>query len=131
MLSLELDNKYLGGPAAAASKSFQSCPTLCDPIDGSPPGSPGPGILQARTLEWIAISFSKVILSSVQFCHSVVSDSLWPHEPQHTRPPCPSLTPVVYSTHVHRVSDAIQPSHPPSSPFPPVPNPSQHQSLFQ
>ena len=132
MLSLELDNKYLGGPAAAAaSKSFQSCPTLCDPIDGSPPGSPGPGILQARTLEWIAISFSKVILSSVQFCHSVVSDSLWPHEPQHTRPPCPTLTPVVYSTHVHRVSDAIQPSHPPSSPFPPVPNPSQHQSLFQ
>ena len=131
MLSLELDNKYLGGPPAAASKSFQSCPTLCDPIDGSPPGSPGPGILQARTLEWIAISFSKVILSSVQFCHSVVSDSLWPHEPQHTRPPCPSLTPVVYSTHVHRVSDAIQPSHPPSSPFPPVPNPSQHQSLFQ
>ena len=39
-------------------KSFQSCPTLCDPIDGSPPGSPVPGILQARTLEWVAISFS-------------------------------------------------------------------------
>ena len=44
--------------AAAAAKSLQSCPTLCDPIDGSPPGSPGPGILQARTLEWVAISFS-------------------------------------------------------------------------
>ena len=43
---------------AAAAKSFQSCPTLCDPIDGSLPGSPIPGILQARTLEWIAISFS-------------------------------------------------------------------------
>ena len=43
---------------AAAAKSLQSCPTLCDPIDGSPPGSPGPGILQARTLEWVAISFS-------------------------------------------------------------------------
>ena len=43
---------------AAAAKSPQSCPTLCDPIDGSPPGFPVPGILQARTLEWVAISFS-------------------------------------------------------------------------
>ena len=43
---------------AAAAKSLQSCPTLCDPIDGSPPGSSVPGILQARTLEWVAISFS-------------------------------------------------------------------------
>ena len=43
---------------AAAAKSIQSCPTLCDPIDSSPPGSPVPGILQARTLEWVAISFS-------------------------------------------------------------------------
>ena len=42
----------------AAAKSLQSCPTLCDPIDGSPPGSTIPGILQARTLEWVAISFS-------------------------------------------------------------------------
>ena len=42
----------------AAAKSLQSCPTLCDPIDGSPPGSPIPGILQARILEWVAISFS-------------------------------------------------------------------------
>ena len=46
--------------AAAAAKSLQSCLTLCDPIDGSPPGSPVPGILQARTLEWVAISFSNV-----------------------------------------------------------------------
>ena len=45
-------------PAAAAAKSLQLCPTLCDPIDGSPPGSPVPGILQARTLKWVAISFS-------------------------------------------------------------------------
>ena len=45
-------------PAAAAAASLQSCPTLCDPIDGSPPGSPIPGILQARTLEWVTISFS-------------------------------------------------------------------------
>ena len=44
--------------AAAIAKSFQSCPTLCDPIEGSQPGSPVPGILQARTLEWVAISFS-------------------------------------------------------------------------
>ena len=44
--------------AAAAAKSLQSCPTLCDPIDGSPPDSPVPGILQARTLEWVVISFS-------------------------------------------------------------------------
>ena len=43
---------------AAAAKSLQSCPTLCDPIDGSPSGSAAPGILQARTLEWVAISFS-------------------------------------------------------------------------
>ena len=47
-----------GTMAAAAAKSLQSCLTLCDPIDGSPPGSPVPGILQARILEWVAISFS-------------------------------------------------------------------------
>ena len=46
------------GAAAAAAKSLQSCPTLCDPIGGSPPGSAVPGILQARILEWVAISFS-------------------------------------------------------------------------
>ena len=49
---------YFQHAAAAAAKSRQSCPTLCDPIDGSPPGSPVLGILQARTLEWVAISFS-------------------------------------------------------------------------
>ena len=48
----------LNSAAAAAAKSLQLCPTLCDPIDGSPPGSPIPGILQARTLEWVAISSS-------------------------------------------------------------------------
>ena len=69
--------------------------------------------------------------SSVQFSRSVVSNSLPPCESQHARPPCPSPTPRVHSTHVHRVGDAIQPSHPLSSPFPPAPNPSQHQSLFQ
>ena len=59
--------------AAAAAKLLQSCPTLCDPIDGSPPGSPVPGILQARTLEWVAISFSnawkwKVKVKSLSKC---------------------------------------------------------------
>ena len=51
---------HIDGPAAAAAaaKSLQSCPTLCDPIDGSLPGSSVPGILQARTLQWVAISFS-------------------------------------------------------------------------
>ena len=46
---------FAAAAAAAAAKSRQSCPTLCDPIDGSPPGSPVPGILKARTLEWVAI----------------------------------------------------------------------------
>ena len=50
--------REIGWAAAAAAKSLQSCPTLCDPIDGSSPGSPVPGILQARTLEWVAMSFS-------------------------------------------------------------------------
>ena len=50
---------YVFAAAAADAKSLQSCPTLCNPIDGSPPGSPVPGILQARTLEWAAISFSR------------------------------------------------------------------------
>ena len=65
------------------------------------------------------------LFSSVPFSRSVMSDSLWPHESQHARPPCPS------PTHVHRVSDAIQPSHLLLSPSPPAPNPSQHQGLFQ
>ena len=51
-------NEIVSNEVAAAAKSLQSCPTLYDPIDGSPPGSPISGILQARTLEWVAISFS-------------------------------------------------------------------------
>ena len=63
-IALDNNNKFLfqrkaaAAAAAAAAKSLQSCPTLCDPIDGSPPGSPFHGILQGRTLEWVAISFS-------------------------------------------------------------------------
>ena len=64
-----------------AAKSLQSCPTLCNPTDGSPPGSPVPGILQARTLEWVAISFSNVW----KWSRSVVSDPQWPHGLQPTR----------------------------------------------
>ena len=57
-LALKVASSPCAAAADAAAKSLQSCPTLCDPIDGSPPGSPVPGILQARTLEWVAISFS-------------------------------------------------------------------------
>ena len=67
---------------------------------------------------------------SFQFSLSVMSDSLQPHELQHARPPCPSQLPESTQTHVHWVSDAIQPSHPLESPSP-APNPSQHHSLFQ
>ena len=72
-------NFYLSVHIAAAAKSLQSCPTLCDPIDGSPPGSPVPGILQARTLEWVAISFSnawkwKVKVKSLRSCLTL---SVW------------------------------------------------------
>ena len=109
------------------------------------------GILWARILEWVAspspedlpdpgielgspalqvdplptelsVQFSSLTQSCQTFCD--------PHESQHARPPCPSPTPRVHSD-VHRVSDAIQPSHPLSSPSPPAPSPSQHQGLFQ
>ena len=70
---------------AAAAKSLQSCPTLCDPIDGSPPGSPVPGILQARTLGWVAISFSNAWKWKVKGSHPVMSDSSRPHGLQPTR----------------------------------------------
>ena len=71
--------------AAAATKSLQSCPTLSDRTDSSPPGSPIPGILQARTLEWVAISFS----NAWKWSRSVVSDSWWPRGLQPTRLLCP------------------------------------------
>ena len=57
-ISGSLKSQIAAAAAAGGGKSLQSCPTLCNPIDGSPPGSPVPGILQARTLEWVAISFS-------------------------------------------------------------------------
>ena len=70
------------------------------------------------------------IYLAVQFSCSVVSDSLWPHEPQHARPPCPSPTPGIHSNSRPSISDVIQPSHPLSSPSPTASKPSQHQSIF-
>ena len=58
LVGMEIDSVAIENSTAAAAKSLQLCPTLCDPTDGLPPGSPDPGILQARTLEWVAISFS-------------------------------------------------------------------------
>ena len=66
---------------------FFAVPTLCDPIDGSPQGSPVPGILQARTLEWVTISFSNA--GKWKWSHSVVSNSVQPHRWQSTRLPHP------------------------------------------
>ena len=60
----------------AAAKSLQSCPTLCDPIDGSPPDSPVPGILQARTLEWVAISFSNNYASHLKLHRMLISEMI-------------------------------------------------------
>ena len=75
-------NVAKNGTAAAAAKSLQSCPTLCDPRDSSPPGCPVPGILQARTLEWVAISFSNAWR---KWSCSVVSDPQQPHGLQPSR----------------------------------------------
>ena len=72
-------------PHPAAAKSLQLCPTLCNPIDDCPPGSPVPGILQLRTLEWVAISFSNAWKEKWKWSCSVVSDSWWPHGLQPTR----------------------------------------------
>ena len=74
--------------------------------------------------------FPKLAQFSSVHC-SVMSDSLWPHELQHTRPPCPSPTPGVHSKSCPSSRWCIQPSYPLSSPTPPAPNPSQHQNLFQ
>ena len=74
--------------SSATAKLLQSCLTLCNPIEGSPLGSPIPGILQARTLEWVAISFSKHESEKWKLSLSVVSDSLRPYGLQPTRLLC-------------------------------------------
>ena len=90
------------------------------------------------SIKWIIIflfigfaTIDNPYLCSVQFSHSVVSDSLQPHGLQHTGFPVLQHLPEFAQTHAHRVSDAIQPSHPLSSPSPPALNLSQHQGLFQ
>ena len=173
LLNLCLASIFL--PAAAAAKSLQSCPILCDPIKSSPPGSPSlgffrqehwsglpfpspmheskvaqscltlsnpmdcsllgssiHGIFQARVLEWGAIAFSN-ISASVQFSSVAQSGPTLCDAVNRSTPGLPvhHQLPEFTQTHVHRVSDAIQPSHPLSSPSPPAPNPSQHQSRFQ
>jgi len=77
--------------AAAAAKSLQSCPTLCDPIDGSPPGSPVPGILQARTLEWVAISSSSAWKWKVKSESEVAQSCLTLCDPMDCSPPGSSV----------------------------------------
>ena len=141
----------------------QLCPTLCDPMDYSLPGSSIHGIFQARVLEWAATFFSRgsswprdrtqiscvsgrcftlwatrappydpviPLLGISQFIHSVVSNSLNPTD--YSTPGFPVLHQLLElaQTHFHRVGDAIQPSHPLSSPSSPVFNLSQHQSFF-
>ena len=88
---------------------------------------PTQGLNPGFHLAGIMLNLFPILCTSVQFSHSVVSDSLWPHELQHAKPLCPSPTPKLMSTD----SDAIQPSHPLSSPSPPALNLSQHQGLFQ
>ena len=122
-------------------------------MDCSLPGSSSThGIFQSRVLEWVAIAFSICFASwnkwvtcfhytkwpkgmrlaqVSQFSHSVVYNTLWPHELQHVRLPCPSPNPELAQTHVHWIGDATQPSHPLSSPSPPAFNLSQRQGLFQ
>ena len=78
-----------GLPCGTAAKLFQSCPTLCNPIDSSPPGSPVPEILQARTLEWVTISFSNAWKWKVKVKSFSRADSSPPHRLQPTRLLCP------------------------------------------
>ena len=123
--------------SAAAAKSHQLCPTLCNPIDGSPLGSAVPGILQARTLEWVSFPYLMHESEKWKWNHSIVSDSVTPWTVASQAPPSRgfsrqeyrsalllpsrSPTPGVAQTHIHWVGDAFQPSHPLSSPSPPPP----------
>ena len=77
--------------AAAAAKLLQSCLTLCDPIDGSQPGSPVPGILQARALEWVAISFSNAWKWKVKSESEVAQSCPTLHDPMDFSPPGSSV----------------------------------------
>ena len=101
---------------AAAAKSLQSCPTLCDPIDSSPPGSPAPGILQARTLEWVAISFSNAwkwksesevaqscrTLNDPMDCSPPGSSNPWDFPGKSTGVGCHCLLQAIYELHLKK-----------------------------
>ena len=142
----------------ACAKSFQLCTTLCDPVDCSPPGSSvhgdSPGnntgvdcyaLLQGifptqgsnlhllHLLHWQVGSLPPAPPASVQFSSFAQSCPTLCDPMNRSMPGFPVHHQFLESTqtHVHRVGDAIQPSHPLSSPSPPAPNPSQHQSLFQ
>ena len=117
------------------SEVTQLCLTCSNPMNCSLPGSSIHGIFQARVLEWGAIAFSDFVYGDLLFSVSSVAQ-LCPTLCNPMNRSTPGL-PVFHQlleftqTHVHPVGDAIQPSHPLSSPFPPAPNTSQHQGLFQ
>ena len=105
----ELARSVRENAAAAAAKSLQLCPTLCDPIDGSPPGSPVPGILQARTLEWVAISFSNTGKGKVKVKSlSRVRLSATPWTAAHQAPPSMGLSRQEYRSGVPLPSPFVE-----------------------
>ena len=132
--SHEIKRRLLLGRKAminlAAAKLLQSCPTLCNSIDGSPSGSPVPGIFQARTLEWVAIFFSNAwkwklkVKSLSRVCSDPMNQNMSGLPVQHQLP-------ETIQTHVHWVGEAIQPSHLLLSPYPTPFNLSQNQGLFK
>ena len=130
----------------------QSCLTLCNPMNCSPPGSSIHGILQARILEWVGshsilqgIFLTRGLNPALLHCRQILYHLS--HQFGSVAQSCPTLCnpmnrsmpglpvhhqlPEFTQIHVHQLGDAIQPSHPQSSPSPPAPNPSQHQGLFQ
>ena len=115
------------------SEVSQLCPTLCDPMDCSPPSSCVHWI--SRQVYWNGLPFPSTFptLRSVQFSSVTQSCPNLCDPMNHSTPGLPvhHQLPKFTQTHVHRVSDSTQPSHPLTSPSPPAPNPSQHQSLFQ
>ena len=145
--------KYFGGcNYESECEVAQSCPTLSDPIDYSLPGTSIHGVFQAKILEWVAIFFSRRSFRPRDWTQvSHIAGRLFTSEPpvqfSSVAQSCPTLCnpmnlstpglpvhhqlPEFTQTHVHRIGDAIQPSHPLSSPSPPAFNHSQHQSLFQ
>ena len=137
----ETQFQFLGGEIPWRSEMAPHSSILAWKI----PWTEEPGVIQSMGShrvghDWVTNTHKKIILFFSNFCllpgyqyqfsHSVVSDSLWPHEPQHARPPCPSPAPGVYQNSCPLISDAIQPSHPLSSPSPPTFSLSQHQGYM-